>query len=95
MNKVHDAMAEVKPEPKSEDDDFDFWLDKKTQNSKPFRHENGMTFTIYPARGGFVVEYSQYNDKSSDTDHGLHIITGDQDLGDALGKIITIQQLIK
>jgi hypothetical protein len=95
---VEVAMLAANDKALKDSDDFDDWLsstgDSSQQKSK-FKRENGMTFTIYPARGGLVVEYEQFNEKIGEMDHGLHIITSDQDIGDALSKIITIEQLRK
>lgn len=54
---------------------------------------NGMTFTVYRANGGHVIETRTYNRKTDITDHTLHIITDDKDLGEEIGKIITYESL--
>ncbi len=53
----------------------------------------GMRMQIYRASGGYVVEtrnYDQIKDRSYNT---MHVITEDQDLGDALGKIVMMEAL--
>jgi hypothetical protein len=64
-------------------------------SEEPFPLEHGMRFTIYQASGGLIIQYSQYDEKINETNHALHIITNDMDIGDSLSKIITIQQLRK
>lgn len=52
-----------------------------------------MNFTVYRANGGTVVEINRY-DRRKDHHHcDLHIVTQDQDLGEALGKIVTYESL--
>lgn len=54
---------------------------------------NRMNFTVYRANGGTVVEINRY-DRRKDQHHcDLHIVTADQDLGEALGKIVTYESL--
>ena len=55
--------------------------------------DKGIRFQVYKASGGFIVETSMY-DRQRDRHHnGLHIITEDKDLGQELGKIITMETL--
>jgi len=55
----------------------------------------GMNFTIHQANGGYVLEYSTYNDKTDRHDNALHIITADTDLGQGIAHIITLEMLRK
>ena len=54
-----------------------------------------ITFQVYSAMGGSVVEVEYYDDKSDRHYKSLHIIPSDQDLGDGISKIITIEMLKK
>jgi hypothetical protein len=54
-----------------------------------------MSFTIHQANGGYVMEYSAYDEKSDRHNHALHIITSDQDLGQGIAHIITLELLRK
>lgn len=54
---------------------------------------NGMDFSLYPANGGYIVEYHSYDRKRDETCHTLHVITEDQDLGRRVGEIVTIEML--
>ena len=55
----------------------------------------GLNFTIHMANGGYVLEYSTYNDKTDRHDNALHIITADTDLGQGIAHIITLEMLRK
>jgi hypothetical protein len=55
----------------------------------------GMNFTIHTARGGYILEYSTYNDKTDRHDTALHIIPSDQELGQGIAHIITLEMLRK
>lgn len=54
---------------------------------------HGMNFTVYRASGGHVIETRTYDKHRDRSNHGLHIITDDKDLGDEIGKIITFESL--
>ncbi len=54
---------------------------------------DGMRLQIYKASGGFVVEtrsYDRHKDRNYNT---IHVITEDQDLGEALGRIVMMEAL--
>jgi hypothetical protein len=53
----------------------------------------GMTFTIYPANGGHILEYSNYDEKTDRHNNGLHIITSEQDMGQAISHAYTLESL--
>lgn len=59
---------------------------------RPVRSQ-GMDFSLYPANGGYIVEYHSYDRKRDETSHTLHVITEDQDLGQRVGEIVTIEML--
>lgn len=56
-------------------------------------NSNGMRFTLYKASGGFVIETRIYDDRNDRTINKLHVITEEMDLGESLGKIITMESL--
>jgi hypothetical protein len=75
-------------------------LDSMSGNSRGNRitsvqeiNSNGMTFTVYRANGGHIIEHRVYDKRTDRTTNGLHIITDDKDLGEEIGKIITYEQL--
>ncbi len=53
----------------------------------------GMRLQIYRASGGYVVETRNYDQIKDRSFHTMHVITEDQDLGDALGKIVMMEAL--
>ena len=55
----------------------------------------GMNFTIHMANGGYVLEYSTYNEKTDRHDNSLHIIPSDQDMGQGIAHVITLEMLRK
>ena len=54
-----------------------------------------INFQIYSATGGNVVEVQYYNETLDKSYKALHIIPSDQDLGEGISKIITIEMLKK
>ena len=48
---------------------------------------------IYKASGGFVVETRGYDRQKDRHLNSMHVITEDQDLGEALGKIVMMEAL--
>jgi hypothetical protein len=52
-----------------------------------------MSFVVYRANGGMMVEYNRYDDRKDQHQCELHIIHPDEDLGAALGKIVTFESL--
>ena len=57
--------------------------------------QHGMNFTIYSANGGYVMEYSKYDPRTDERNSALHIITSEQDLGQGIAHIITLEMLRK
>jgi hypothetical protein len=59
-----------------------------TLNSEPT-----MTFTIYSAVGGKVVEFRRYDRRTDRSDHTVYVIPGDEDFGTRISKIATLESL--
>jgi hypothetical protein len=53
----------------------------------------GMRFDLFKANGGYIVETRYYDAKHDRTHKKLYIIKDEQDLGDEIGKIITMESL--
>ena len=53
----------------------------------------GMSFTIYKADGGHILEYNHYDEKTDRHNSGLHIVTVDQDLGQQIAHAYTLEAL--
>ena len=56
-------------------------------------NKHRMNFTVYRANGGMMVEYNRYDDRKDHHYCELHIVHPDEDLGAALGKIVTFESL--
>jgi len=54
---------------------------------------NPLRLNVYRASGGTIVETSQYDQIKDRNFNQLHIVTHDQDLGQSLAKIITMESL--
>jgi len=54
---------------------------------------NGMNFTLHAANGGYVMEYKTYDPKTDRQYTALHIIPNDQELGQGIAHIITLEML--
>ena len=52
-----------------------------------------MNFTVYRANGGVLVEINRYDERKDQHHCELHIVHPDEDLGAALGKIVTFESL--
>ena len=52
-----------------------------------------MHLKVYRANGGTIVETCHYDRRKDENNTQLHVVTDDQDLGEALSKIITIESL--
>ncbi len=55
--------------------------------------DKGIRFQVHKANGGFVIETAIYDRHKDRHLNSLHIITDDQDLGEQIGKIITMEAL--
>jgi hypothetical protein len=54
-----------------------------------------MNFTLYSASGGYIMEYNTYNHTTDTRYNALHIIPSDQELGQGIAHIITLEMLKK
>lgn len=55
--------------------------------------ERAIQFTVYNANGGRIVETRRHDRKTDRSTNGLYIITGDQEFGREIDKIITMESL--
>ena len=56
-------------------------------------HRHRMNFVVYRANGGVLVEINRYDEREDQHHCELHIVHPDEDLGAALGKIVTFESL--
>ena len=52
-----------------------------------------LSFKIYNAIGGKVVEFSRYDRRTDRHDHSIYVIGKDDDFGDKISKIATLETL--
>ena len=52
-----------------------------------------MNFTLHAANGGYVIEYKTYDSKIDRQYTALHIIPSNQELGEGIAHIITLEML--
>jgi hypothetical protein len=53
----------------------------------------GIRFEVYRANGGTVIETRRNDRRTGDSIYELHVVAGDQDIGEEIGKIITMEAL--
>jgi hypothetical protein len=56
-------------------------------------HSRGVSFTLYAANGGTVVELRDYDHNTDRNINTLYIIPSEKDLGEQLGHIVTMEAL--
>lgn len=56
-------------------------------------NSTGMTFHLYAAEGGTVIETSFYNEKNDRTEHRLYIIPEGEDFTATLGQIVSMERI--
>lgn len=54
---------------------------------------SGFNLKVFRANGGTIIETRKYDVKRDSSSNGLYIITDDKDLGEEIGKIITMEGL--
>jgi hypothetical protein len=55
--------------------------------------EPTLNFKVYSAVGGKIVEFSRYDRKNDRHDHQIYIIGKDEDFGEKISKISTLEVL--
>ena len=74
------------------------YINQATISSPRIRHHDGIdahgfNLKVYKARGGTVIETSLYDRKRDESHTALYVITDDKDMGEEIGKIITMENL--
>ena len=62
-------------------------------DSSPSFDTDPLRINLYKASGGFVVETKKYDRRKDESNTSMNIITDDKDLGEELGKIVTMEIL--
>jgi succinylglutamate desuccinylase len=70
-------------------------LSRATVSERIGDQRDSMNFQIHSATGGYILEFSSYDKRRDEWDKNLHIIRDDEDLGEGIAKIITIEMLRK
>jgi hypothetical protein len=52
-----------------------------------------LTFKMYRAENGYIMEVRQYDKRSDRHSTNLHLIPDDADLGSSIAQIITVESL--
>ena len=52
-----------------------------------------LRFKVYSAIGGKIVEFSRYDRRADRSEHTLYIINNDEDFGQRIAKIATLENL--
>ena len=50
-------------------------------------------FKMYKAAGGWAIEFRQYDNRNDRVDTSLYVVNGEEELGDHISKIITMEAL--
>jgi hypothetical protein len=70
---------------------------KKAVYSSPksdgFEDHSGITFTVFNASGGKIVEFKRVDPSTGDYRSGLHIIKSEDNFAEELAQIITYESL--
>lgn len=88
---------------------FSNWLLKKMNQAQPQQYpevvrgiemcsnrvdsDATMTFTVYNAIGGKVVEFRRYDRQRDRSEHTMYVIGSDEDFGTRISKIATLETL--
>jgi len=50
-------------------------------------------FKMYKAAGGWAIEFKQYDNRNDRMDTSLYVVNGEEELGNHISKIITMEAL--
>jgi hypothetical protein len=62
-------------------------------STRDINSEPTLNFKVYSAVGGKIVEFSRYDRKNDRSDHQIYIIGKDEDFGEKIAKISTLEVL--
>ena len=68
-------------------------LEIVSADESPTLSGDGMRMQLFRATGGYVIETRQYDSKNDRSNYKLYIVKDDEDVGQAFGKIITMESL--
>ena len=104
LNKKIRHVIDVDDENVSREDDTDYPV--PLRYVKPARRLNsvsgndslqstGITFALFNANGGYVIELREYDNQTDRFKNSLHVVPTGQELGKTLEHIITLEALKK
>jgi len=64
-----------------------------TSDSNSVEDDPVLRFKVYSAIGGKIVEFSRYDRRADRSDHTLYIISNEEDFGQRIAKIATLENL--
>jgi hypothetical protein len=64
-----------------------------SSNGKSLDSDANMNFTVYNAIGGKVVEFRRYDRRNDRSEHQVYVISADQDFGERIAKIATMESI--
>ena len=64
-----------------------------TRSGNELSDNRPMTFNIYRASGGSIVELRKYDSRKDHWDNQLHVIPDDADFNETLSRIVTLETL--
>lgn len=76
---------------------LDAWENFRTSlvySNKSFDANNGLNMSVYPADGGYVIQFNHYDHRIDRNFQSLHIIGNSEDFPERISQIITLE-LIK
>jgi hypothetical protein len=62
-------------------------------STRDINSDASLNFKVYNAVGGKIVEFSRYDRKSDRAEHQIYIIGRDEDFGEKIAKISTLEVL--
>lgn len=65
----------------------------KVRESDSVQSDPQLNFKVYSAVGGKIVEFTRYDRIRDRAEHQTYIITSDQDFGERIAKIATLENL--
>jgi hypothetical protein len=66
---------------------------QSTMGGHSLDSDASMSFTVYNAIGGKVIEFRRYDRQRDRSDHQVYVIGQDQDFGERIAKIATMESL--
>jgi hypothetical protein len=68
-------------------------IPKNMLSTRDINSEPTLNSKVYNAVGGKIVEFSRYDRKTDRSDHQIYIIGKDEDFGEKISKIATLEVL--